>query len=210
MQNQVQGLDASKWQSGLNWQQVAIDYQFAFIKATGGHTYIDPDYLHNWNEALNTNLIIGAYHFYYSIDSPEEQANHFITTVRSNMRPGNLPPALDLEGKSINSHISQEQFVADIKTWLNTVEQALGKPPIIYTDLDFAKHWLTDPSLASYPLWIAYPDTPLRLPAAWKSVGYAFWQNGKRSIDGIQFDYDTFNGNHLQLRNGEIINRPIQ
>lgn len=207
MQNQVQGLDISKWQNGLNWQQVAIDYQFAFIKATGGQTYIDPDYQHNWNEAISANLILGAYHFYYSIDSPEEQANHFITTAGSNMRPDSLPPALDLEGKSINSHISQEQFVADVKTWLNIVDQALGKTPIIYTDLDFAKHWLTDPSLASYPLWIAYPDTPIRLPAAWESVGYAFWQYGKRSIDAIQCDYDLFNGTLDELKSGSVFNR---
>lgn len=207
MQNQIQGLDASEWQKGLNWQIAAMDYQFAFIKATGGRTYTDPDYQNNWNEALKAHLVLGAYHFYYSIDSPQEQAHHFITTVRPNMRPGDLPPALDLEGKSINSQISQEQFVADIKVWLNTVQNAFGTTPIIYTDLDFAKHWLTDPSLANYPLWIACPFNPIQLPRAWENVGYAFWQYGNREIESVKFDYDLFNGTLVELKSGLIINR---
>lgn len=205
----VQGLDVSQWQKKLNWQKVATDYDFAIIKATGGRTSIDPAYQHNWAQARAYGLTLGPYHFYYTADGPAEQAKHFIKTALPNCKPHDLPPTLDLEQRSHNSNVTLASFTADIKSWLKRVEEAFEKRPIIYTDLSFANHWLTDISFAKYPLWIAYPGEQVRIPHTWLGEGYAFWQNGKRSINGIQFDYDTFNGNDLQLKNGEIINRPI-
>ncbi len=208
MQEKVQGLDASQWQKKLDWHKAAQQYTFTFIKATGGRYFTDPAFLENWTCARENQFIMGAYHFYYSADPAQQQAEHFIKTVQPHTKAGDLPPALDVEGQSINSSISHEQLLSDIKQWLQTVESAFGKTPVVYSDLDFAKHWLVDDQLATYPLWIAYPDEPIRLPATWDQVGYAFWQFGKKEIDGIKFDYDLFNGTIEELYSGSIKNRP--
>jgi len=37
---------------------------FSFAKATGGRTYMDPQFENNWNGMREAGLIRGAYHFF--------------------------------------------------------------------------------------------------------------------------------------------------
>ena len=56
---------------------------FAFIKATEGSTYVDPNFKTNWEQAAQTELYMGAYHF-FSFESPGmSQAEHFSRIVEA-------------------------------------------------------------------------------------------------------------------------------
>jgi len=66
-QNEViNGIDVSKWQSEVKWDQVASDrpdIRFAIVKASEGVGYTDPRFSENWEGAKQAGLIRGAYHF---------------------------------------------------------------------------------------------------------------------------------------------------
>ena len=92
----VRGVDVSAYQGVIDWQTLAAqDISFAFIKATEGSTFVDKNFAYNFEQARQTGLSVGAYHF-FSYDSPgSTQAENFI----SNVVPfeGMLPPVIDLE-----------------------------------------------------------------------------------------------------------------
>ena len=79
---------------------------------------------------------------------------------------GELPPVLDLEPvldankKDISP--SGNALLTRAKTWLNAVESAFGRKPMIYTStLYVTSHAVNAAWLANYPLWIAqYPWMP--------------------------------------------------
>ena len=72
---EVQGIDVSHYQGMIDWAQIqdqGID--FAFIKATEGSGYVDECFYDNWQAAEQTDLMIGAYHF-FSFDSGARSHN---------------------------------------------------------------------------------------------------------------------------------------
>ena len=92
----VRGIDVSSYQGEIDWN-VIVDQniQFAFIKATEGSSFINPCFSENFKNASNTNLRIGAYHFYSYDSNGDTQADNFISVVpkADNM----LPPVVDFE-----------------------------------------------------------------------------------------------------------------
>ena len=58
------GIDVSKWQGSINWNSVrGAGIEFAWMKATEGLTYKDPNFSANYLGAYNAGVIRGAYHF---------------------------------------------------------------------------------------------------------------------------------------------------
>ena len=60
----MQGIDASRFQSTLNWataKSQGID--FAFVKATEGVDFIDVSFVNHMNNAIAAGVLIGPYHF---------------------------------------------------------------------------------------------------------------------------------------------------
>lgn len=62
---EVQGVDVSHYQGEVNWSKIQqAGISFAFIKATEGSRSVDERFLENWQDAAETDLCIGAYHFF--------------------------------------------------------------------------------------------------------------------------------------------------
>ena len=58
------GIDVSRYQGTINWTSVKnAGIQFAFIKATEGTSYKDPNFNANYTNSYNAGVIRGAYHF---------------------------------------------------------------------------------------------------------------------------------------------------
>lgn len=196
------GIDVSHYQGVVRWDQVKQqNITFAFVKATGGNTYIDPEFEHNWHSLRAEGIIRGAYHFFYPNEDATTQAQHFIDTIKGQggMVAGDLPPVLDVE---ITDGMSSDQIVKGVSTWLNAVEQALGCQPIIYTAQYFANEYLGN-HFSNYPLWIAEYTTRSQpiLPEAW--TPWSFWQYSENGhISGINgaVDMDKFNGSVTELK----------
>ncbi len=202
-QQSAHGIDVSHYQGAIKWDDVKQDgIVFAFAKATGGNTYTDPEFAHNWHNLRAEGMIRGAYHFFYPHDDATTQANHFIATVngQGGLIPGDLPPVLDVK---ITDNMPNNQIVQGMTTWLTVVEQALGCKPIIYVSSSFANEHLGD-NFSNYPLWIANyttHDQPT-LPNAW--FIWSFWQysqnGGVTGVDGA-VDVDKYNGSVASLKN---------
>jgi GH25 family lysozyme M1 (1,4-beta-N-acetylmuramidase) len=201
----VPGIDVSYWDSGIDWPKVrATGQRFMFTKATEGDFYADPTFAANWSGAKAAGLLRGAYHFFRANVDPKKQAKKFIDYVNKTKDNGELPPVLDLE---THDGQAKDKIISRAKTWLDEVEKAFGKKPIIYSGQYFLQDYLSEagggpPKWAKdYPLWLAqYPNSYVEgqkpfLPRGWFS--WTFWQySEKGKINGINanVDLNVFNG----------------
>jgi lysozyme len=206
----VPGIDVSYWDSGIDWPKVrATGQRFMFAKATEGDFYADPTFAANWSGAKSAGLLRGAYHFFRSNIDPKKQAGKFIDYVKSTKDNGELPPVLDLES---HDGRTKELIISRAKAWLDLVEAAFGRKPIIYSGQYFLQDHFSvagggPPAWArDYPLWLAqYPNSysegssPL-LPRGW--FNWKFWQYSEKGrINGINanVDLNVFNGTLEEL-----------
>jgi lysozyme len=126
------------------------------------------------------------------------QAQNFIKRVE--LESGDLPPVLDVEQRN-GSTVSQ--LKAEVKKWLETIENYYGVVPIIYTNVDFYNNYL-GPEFDKYPLWVAhyYEEQQPRIKRNW-----AFWQhNDQGNVNGItsKVDFNVFNGDSLEFKGMEM------
>jgi lysozyme len=206
----VPGIDVSYWDAGIDWPKVrATGQRFMFTKATEGDFYADQTFAANWSGAKSAGLLRGAYHFFRCNVDPKKQATKFIDYVKSVNDNGELPPVLDLES---NDGQSKDKVISRAKTWLDLVEAAFGKKPIIYSGQYFLQDYLSEagggpPAWAKdYPLWLAqYPNNYVEgsqpyLPRGWYK--WTFWQYSEKGrINGINanVDMNLFNGTLEEL-----------
>jgi lysozyme len=206
----VPGIDVSYWDSGIDWPKVrATGQRFMFTKATEGDFYADPTFPTNWSGAKAAGLLRGAYHFFRCNVDPKKQAKKFIEYVKAVKDDGELPPVLDLES---NDGQVKDKVISRAKTWLDEVEKAFGRKPIIYSGQYFLQDYLSEagggpPAWAKdYPLWLAqYPNNYVEgimpaLPRGW--FKWTIWQySEKGSVNGINasVDMNLFNGTLEEL-----------
>ncbi|KAH9066217.1 glycoside hydrolase family 25 protein [Lactarius vividus] len=162
-----EGIDVSHWQGALNWNTIKSQgVTFAYIKATEGTTFIDPNFSSNYVGATNAGLIRGAYHFAHpDSSSGATQANYFLAHGGGWSGDGiTLPGAIDLEAGCYG--LTHAQMVTWIKDFSNTYHSkttrallsslTLLHPSAIYTTTS----WWTSctGNSASFgttnPLWI--------------------------------------------------------
>ncbi|GMA66201.1 glycoside hydrolase family 25 protein [Alicyclobacillus fastidiosus] len=90
-----------------------------------------------------------------------------------------------------------------IEDWMNQVESAAGRKPILYTYPYFADPYLQPTLASSIPLWIANYDVSQPANAAgWTS--WTFWQySDTGSIPGVtgNVDLDVYSGTLTDLEN---------
>lgn len=183
------GIDVSHYQGDINWSTVERSgINFAYVKATGGETYKDPKFDKNWYLIRTTKVHRGAYHFFFAHDNPKTQAEHFLKTI-GELREYDLPPMLDIE---VSDHKSYKIVEERALIWLQEVEKATKRIPIIYTNSSFGSEVLTQEKFSRYPLWIAeYGKEIKEIPSPWKHSGWTIWQHSmKGEINGINGHVD--------------------
>lgn len=176
---------------------------FIICKATQGTTVIDPDFSENWKTIKAKKMILGAYHFYLTHEDPLLQAEHFLNTLRRHGKT-DMVPIVDIEQQSlsINTNHKASEIQKNFLLFLNHIERASGRIPMIYTAPAFANQYLTDTVFSKHPLWIAeYTNaTKPRIPVAWKKKGHKIWQkSASYKIDSHVTDYDIFYGKKSDL-----------
>ncbi len=196
----VHGIDVSRYQGNINWPDVkemnirGVNIDFAFIKATEGTDLVDERFGRNWVHAAKQKLPRGAYHFFNARRNAAEQADNFVQRVK--LKPGDLPPVLDVEQ---DNGVSKELIQQRVAEWLLLVERNYGVKPIIYTNVDFYNRFLS-PRFDHYPLWVAHylvKDRP-RIGRKW-----LFWQHSESAhVNGIDsfVDFNVFNGDSADFQ----------
>jgi lysozyme len=196
--NTVQGVDVSHYQGSINWSAVKASGIAFAIASVGDGTYQDPDFAANWSGMKANGIIRGAYQYFEPGEDPGTQADILIGKI-GHLGNGDLPATLDVEATGGQSAAT---ITANIHTWVNKVQAATGKAPIIYTGKYFWNDNVGSGDFAGLPLWIAAygvscPDTP----NAWG--GWKMWQYGDAgSVGGISggVDVDVFNGSLADLQ----------
>ncbi|MFF7453419.1 glycoside hydrolase family 25 protein [Kitasatospora sp. NPDC008115] len=208
----VRGFDSShhshetrNGDKAFDWPAVARGGQsFVYLKATEGLTFDDGWFGRDLAGARSVGLVHGAYHFFKPDKDGAAQADHFVDVLRreglTGSRPGELPPALDLEECGKDGRIPLGQ----VKAFLQRVRQATGTEPVVYTRRNVVDDCLGGTKeLSGYRSWLArYGSTePRPLPGA---TGWDFWQYSERAevpgTAGLPMDADVFHGDRAALR----------
>lgn len=162
------GVDASfeETLTVANWQSLRDSHgvRFAFLKATQGTRIRDQEFAIDWQGTQAAKILRGAYHYYIFSQSPEAQAEAFVSRVQqleAQHGKAELPPVVDVEDQEnpgiVSGQIPAETAIGDLKKWLELVEKKLGKKPIVYSYPFFwQKDMKNSSALTDYPLWMAY------------------------------------------------------
>ncbi|MEU2509039.1 GH25 family lysozyme [Streptomyces sp. NPDC007863] len=212
----VDGVDTSVYQypggAVIDWNDLRADgVEFATVKATRGLDVTDPYLATDLEAARQAGLAVAPYHFYTAATAPTgpAQADRFIAAVRATgytgHRPGDLPPVLDLERMDDGtSRCPIHGSVADVTAWLDRVEAAFGRKPVIYTQKSFLDDCMdSTTAFAGYALQLAdYRQSITRPPLPAGSTSWLMWQYTASALfDAIKapVNADVFNGTHADL-----------
>ncbi|MCH5211011.1 MAG: glycoside hydrolase family 25 [Oscillospiraceae bacterium] len=174
----IVGVDVSSYQGTIDWKTLASqNIRFAFIKATEGSSFVDSCFEKNWSDASETNLRVGAYHF-FSFESPgKTQADLFSSTVTTvdNM----LPPVIDVEyyGKyKSEKDISIFDVKNELRILVDRIAASYGMNPIIYASKE-TYDTIIKGDFNDCDLWMRSVYSEVR-----SDIDWVFWQYSDRHI----------------------------
>jgi len=193
----VRGVDISSYQGDIDWIVLGKqDIQFAFIKATEGSSFVDPNFSKNYSESQNTDFRIGAYHFFSFDSGGTTQAQNFINNVYKieNM----LPPVVDFEfyGDKRKNPPETQSVRIELNILLNELEEQYHVKPIIYATEETYNLYLSG-YYELYDIWIRNVITK---PKPLHNQSWTFWQYTDRErLEGYRgeeyyIDMNVFNG----------------
>ena len=185
---EFRGIDVSKWQGGVNWNEVKKDgTEFAILREGWGKkspNQIDKKFKDNINGAKSVGIYTGIYHYSYA-DSVEDAINEaqFCLENIEGFKP-EYPVIIDVEDKK-QLKLNNRQRTDIIKAFCSEIEKH-GYYAMFYCNLNWLNNYLyKDELLPKYDLWLAQwgVDAP--------SVSCGIWQySSTGKIDGIDGNVD--------------------
>jgi lysozyme len=224
------GTDVSHYDGLIDWSKASKQgIRFAYVKATQGVQSTDNTFARNWSNIgkvwgdETTRVYRGAYHFLSAQGDAKDQAKHFLANLGP-ILPSDLPPSVDVEwdapphSADIDAadrwkSLSAGEIIAKVQTWLEAVEQATGKTPVIYTQPRWWNNRLgqTD-KLSKYQIWIADYSTKSQLsevpqtPAGYPVHLWQFSENGRAKAGfSTNIDVNVFKGTRDEFLNSLAI-----
>lgn len=147
------GMDVSHHQGKIDWKKVAkkSDIRFVYIKATQGTTIKDDRYTYNNREARKHGILCGAYHYFSSSSSVEDQFRAFTRIVKKKNQ--DLIPVIDVEREGMR-HWSKKEIRRNLDKMIRLMKKHYGKAPVIYSQYVFYNDYLA-PYYNRYILFLA-------------------------------------------------------
>jgi lysozyme len=173
------GVDVSHHQGAIDWGRVRRDrIDFAYLKATEGSTFTDPQFVANARGARRAGLRVGGYH-YFSLCSPgEPQAAHF-SDVLASAPARTMPPAIDLELGDCEDPPPRTDLLREVRTFIEAVEQRTRQRVVVYAYPDLEARYRIAEAL-DRRLWVR------RIGSTPPKGEWWLWQRDDHaSIDGI-------------------------
>lgn len=188
------GIDVSKWNKTIDWEQVKdAGIEYAIIRcgyrgASSGALVLDPMYERNIKGAIEAGIPVGVYFFTQAVDEVEavEEASMVIRLIED--YDVDYPVFLDSEsagGRGRADRLDAGERTKIHKAFLETIATA-GYETGIYA----SRNWLNDEvdmtELSNYKTWLAeYADIPVY------DEYYHMWQyTSKGTVDGIETRVD--------------------
>jgi lysozyme len=221
--NRTLGCDVSEWSEKIDFEKMkAAGASFCYAKAS--QVRVDGLFKTYWPSMQQAGLLRGAFHYLDWCESELIQAKLFTDTLGGDV--GELPPMLDLEEDPTPYKLTPALVQGKVWNWLQAVEKATGRVPIIYCGAYFWTQWMTsNPGWLKYPFWLAWYSSESYInfvslikgwhhgaPKPWKD--WTIWQdmgnsNGPQfGTQALSLDRDWFNGDLDALKsfaNGQNI-----
>lgn len=205
MCNIVRGIDVSKWNPNINWQEVKNSgISFCYIRAGAG-TEIDPCFKKHIYGAKQAGLAVGIFWFCYAMDLVQVAAE--ADTCAAALKPYDidLPVYYDFEYNT-DEYANKQGVFYEIWSRTQIIDafcqriQQYGYTAGVYTNTDYIKYKLDYTNcLNKYPLWLAYYVTKGNAPTTYDAVdpsrienlyGARVWQFGLGTVPGVQGQCD--------------------
>ncbi len=180
-----EGIDVSHYQGSINWDEVAngTPISYVYLKATEGASLVDDTYERNLNEARRVGLSVGSYHFYRPNVDWKKQFDNMTAVVK--MDEQDLVPIIDIEHRGSTS---LNDFIADLRSFIEKVTEYYGKKPLLYTYHNFYNSYLQG-AFTDYHFMIARYRSDS--PTLNDGKDYIMWQyTSTGSIPGIRGHVD--------------------
>lgn len=182
------GIDVSKWQGTIDWQEAKNDgVEFAIIREGYGKenpNQIDKKFEENYKGAKAVGIPVGVYHYSYadSVEDAKLEAQFCLKNIAGKQLE--YPVVFDIEDKE-QLKLNNRQRTDICKAFCEEIENA-GYYAMIYCNLNWLNNYLyKDELINKYDLWLAQWD------AAEPSVPCGIWQKSdKGEIDGISGNVD--------------------
>ncbi|MFJ6670736.1 GH25 family lysozyme [Actinosynnema sp. NPDC091369] len=135
----VPGMDVSSHQGDVDWAKAWADgARFAYVKATEGTGYRNPDFAQQYNGSYRVGMIRGAYHFALPDRSGGAAQAEFFAVNGGGWSPDGrtLPGAVDLEHNPYGETcygLSQAEMGAWVRAFSDRLAERTGRHPTIYT-----------------------------------------------------------------------------
>lgn len=196
-------VDVSSWQGNIDWptyhtwaqQQSADGRSHVIMRASQDVKTKDADFEQNWSGAVAAGIDeIVVYHYAYpQDDTPQAEADWFVSVVGSRLRPQDTL-MLDFEEDV------PEATDAWVLAFRDEVKKLTGREVVAYENLNMVQTHMHDPALSSIPLvladWTFDPNNiPTTPPAPFTQLLFVQFTD-KGSVPGISgaVDMDVFLG----------------
>lgn len=181
------GIDVSRYQGNINWQEVSKDSRvsFVYLKATESTGLVDKTYRRNLREARRVGLPVGVYHFFSAKTPAHQQLANFMSAV--DPKTQDLIPIVDVEvAPRRKSQIVP--FLKRLRAFVDGVEKYFGCKPMIYTSQNFYKEFLAGKFLDCPIMLAKYSEG---VPEVGEDIRFLVWQfTASGSIRGITGNVD--------------------
>lgn len=185
---EFKGIDVSKWQGNINWNEVKKDKtEFAIIREGWGKkspTQIDKKFKENYEGAKTVGIPTSCYHYSYadSADDAKREAEFCLENIRG--MQFEYPVCFDIEDRTMLS-LSNRQRTDIVKAFCSEIEKA-GYYAMFYCNLNWLNNYLIkEELLPKYDLWLAQWNVGA------PSVPCGIWQKSDKGfINGISGNVD--------------------
>lgn len=188
----IRGVDVSAHNGMMNFDAMAGDgIEFAWIKASEGVSFRDPNFSLNYQKAAHAGLKTGAYHFFRFDRDGVEQARNFVRAVAG--RKLELGLAIDVEDTGNPDGIPKDSITARLRDMIDYLVLA-GVRPLLYSNRAGYEKYLYD-EFRDMPLWVCqFTDNST-------SGDWLYWQyNHRGQVEGVhgEVDLDVFAGSRQE------------
>lgn len=185
---EIKGIDVSKWQGTINWNEVKKDgVEFAIIREGWGKkspNQIDKKFRENYENAKSAGIPVGCYHYSYadSVDNAKKEAEFCLENIQGLKLE--YPVCFDIEDRTMLS-LSNRQRTDIVKAFCGEIEKA-GYYAMFYCNFYWFENLLIkEELLPKYDLWLAQWNTSA------SKVSCGIWQKSDKGfINGITGNVD--------------------
>ena len=198
MSEYLYGIDVSGWNKVVDYDLVAQNVDFAYLKASEGKTNATKLYSTHRDNLESRGVPTGPFHYAWlvkhGINEPVQQAKWFCKQV-GRLGADSFLPCLDVES---GWYQPKAKIIWWVNQWIDVVENELGAMVCVYTYRNYWRYKLGDEGVWDRPLWlanyVAIKDNRPKLLEPKKIIkpwDYTMWQyTHKGVIPGINGKVD--------------------